>query len=244
LARSFFILATGPNIRSPKDFRLNYAPQLLTQQDIWAASRQCPPSLLFRVRSNSGLPGEPLKQEDKLESCVGLVDAATRWRSVFKMTNTALAGIHEPQLAQICQGCIQFLTTQHPAAIASAARRQAGENIMKAASGEGVNGAEQRIAQGIAALAQADNDIEASYLLPFVQAYMPYSEEDQPAEFSARLQTIETVSGAVLISEAQARLAERYPIWMFVPMPAIQLTDPSAKAGPRPDDQDDEDPEL
>lgn len=182
-----------------------------------------------------------MKSGDFLESCVGLVDAATRWRGVFKMANTALAGVHDVQLAQACQQAIQFLTTQHPAALGAAVRRKVGEDIMKASEGEGVNGAEQRIAQGIAALAQADNDIEASYLLPFVQAFMPYSEEEHPAEFTARMATIETISGAVLITEAATRLAERSPIWMFVPMPALSLAGVQAKSGVRSDAGEEDD---
>lgn len=241
MARSFFILATGANIRSPKEFQLSYAPQLLTQQDLWYGARQCPPSLLFRVRSEDGKPEEPLKSSDTLESCVGLVDAGTRWRSIFRMVTTAVAGIHDTALAQACGQAVQFMTSTHPAGVAQAQRRAVGEAIMKAAEGEGVSGAEQRIAQGIAALAQADNDIEASFILPFVAPFMPYDAKEMPAEYSARLATIETISGAVLITEAATRLAERSPIWMFAPMPSLGVIDANAKVGVRTDAGEDDD---
>lgn len=239
MARSFFTLVAG--VKPPKDFQLKYPPQLLTQQDLWDASRQCPPSLLFRVRSTEGTPGGTFGAGDKLESCVGLVDAATRWRSVFKMVSTALAGIHDSALAAACNKAVVFLTTQHPAAVGQQVRRQIGEEIMKAATTDTVNGAEQRIAAGLAALAQCDNDIEAAFVLPFAAAFMPYSKEEQPEEFRAREATIETISGAVLITEAASRLAERMPVWMFVQMPQVQLEAPSSRGGVRSDAHDAED---
>jgi hypothetical protein len=241
MARSFFVLY--PGIKAPAQFKANYLPVRLTQQDIWEASRLAPPSLLFRIRSVDGTPLTSMTPADKLESCVGMVDAATRWRCVFRMASIALAGVRDPKLAEVCNNAMQFISTQHPAGVAQAMRRKIAEDIMTAAGAESVNGFEQRVAQGIAALSLADSDVEAAHLLPFTAAFMPYSETEQPEEFRARDATIATISGSVLVTEAAVRLAERIPQWMFSQMPALQVASPPPRGGVRsdaePEDEDD-----
>lgn len=240
MARSFFVLY--PGLKAPNQFKANYLPVRLTQQDIWEASRLAPPALLFRVRSVDGTPLTPMTPNDKLESCVGMVDAATRWRCVFRMAAIALNGIRDTKLAEVCNNAMQFISTQHPAGVAQAMRRKIAEDIMTAAGAEAVNGFEQRVAAGIASLALADSDVEAAHLLPFTQAFMPYSEQEQPEEFRARDATIATISGSVLVVEAAVRLAERLPQWMFSPMPALQVAPPSrsgVRSDVEPEEEDD-----
>jgi len=219
--RSFFILV--PGLPRPDQFdveRLAHC-DLLTQQDIFAVATNFPPALLFRVRSD-GDPGAKFGPNDKLESCVGLLDAVSRWRTVFNLTRTAINAVRHPILAKACLEVMAFVSSQHPANISPAQRAQFVEAISKAAEqqmGEGaeVSDFDKHVALGVAQLAQADNDIEAAYLVPFVRAYLPFA-KDTP-EFAARLATIETMSGAVLLTEAANRLSERLPQWHFAAMP-------------------------
>jgi hypothetical protein len=237
MARSFFILSHG--LPTPQNFQFRAVP-LLAQQNLWEAARVSQPSLLFRVRSIDGAPLSPFKGSDRLESCVGMVDAGTRWRSVFRMAGVALAGISNTDLSKVCAEAIQFVSSQHPANVTAATRRAMVDAIAAAAQAEGTNGFEQRVAAGIAQLAQADNDIEAAHAVPFFAAFMPF--KDGTEEQIARVATIETVAGATLIAEAAMRLAERAPYWMYAQMPSTPpVAAEPARQGPREDDQEDAD---
>lgn len=229
-----------PGLPTPAQFKPTVAPELLAMQDLWAAARICGPALIFRVRTE-GEPGANLTTADKLESCIGIIDSATRWRVVFNMVRTALnAAGRNPELAKMLNDAMQIFGTQHPASIAPALRRKMYDDIAAfiEKNEDKLTGFEVRVAGGIAVLAQADNDVEAAFGVPFQMAFNPFSEAAQSVEYGARQATLETLSGAVLLTEAQNRLAERLPSWMSAPMPTLNA--PGAERSSEEDEEPDE----
>lgn len=228
--RSYFVLFAGvqaaqtfkPSLRLPAPGQL----PLLTQQDLWEQCRQAPPSLIFRVRSESD-PLADLASADKLESCVGVVDAITRWRVVFNMTRQLVTAIRQPALRQACTQAMTFVSSQHPASVSTEQRSAIIGELMKIVQ-EGSEGQpapnafEQRVGASVARLVGADNDVEAAHYVPFVEALCPFNQDTQRAEFGARMATIETLSGGVLLTEAATRLSERQPSWLFSAMPSLE----------------------
>lgn len=215
--RSFFVFSGG--VVAPANFKPNFTP-LLTIQDLWEYGRQMPPSLLFRVRAggDAGTPFDPTSG-DRLESCVGLLDSATRWRCVFNMTRTAINAIRQPVLAEACNKAMAFLSTSHPASIVPNQRIAIAQELIKIADEtEGVTRFEAYCARGVAQLAQYDNDAEAAIAVPFASAYCPFPEGP---EQSSRVTTVETMAGAVLLTETANRLAERAPQWISSEMPNL-----------------------
>lgn len=237
MARSFFTFY--PGLSAPERFRAGAAPRLLSAQDLWEEAKSCTPSLIFRVRSEND-PLGPLSAEDSLESCVGMIDAATRWRCVFNMTRTAINAVRHPVLADACFKAMQFISTQHPANVSPAQRHNILNEIMKIAAGQlegatipDANEFEKQVASGVAALVLADSDVEAAHLAPFVRAYCPFDQETQRPQYGARMTSIETIAGATLLTEAGNRLAERLPSWLYATMPELG----AAKAGAK-DEED------
>lgn len=224
--KSYFVLQPAA---PPQNFTPRHGSQLLAIQDLWEASRQPAQALIFRVRSEREFEAV-FSGEDRLESCVGLVDASARWRSVADMARHPIAAIRHPQLAQACGNALQFLSSQHPANVTPAQRQAiAGElmKIVEAAAAEEpptLTRFEAMIANHVAALAQADNDVEASFCVPMVRAFNQYDPEKQRPEYMARQSTVETMSGAVLLSEAANRLSERMPMWHFAEMPKVAVS--------------------
>ena len=223
--RSYFALFSG--VLAPHEFAPKTAPELLAINDLWEQSRQAPPSLLFRVRSES----EPLaafSAADRLESCVGVVDAITRWRCVFNMTRQMVSAVRQPTLRQACVQAMTFVSSQHPASVSTEQRGAIVGELMKIVR-EGVEGQpmpvpfEQHVGAAVARLVSADNDVEAAFFVPFEGALCPFNDETQRAEFAARMATIETLSGAVLLTEAAGRLSERQPAWLFASMPEARI---------------------
>ncbi len=214
--RSYFALFAG--IPAPQQFSPKAAP-LLSIQDLWEHCRTSPPSLLFRVRSES----EPLAPVS-----VGVVDAITRWRCVFNMTRQLVSALRQPALKQACVQAMTFVSSQHPASITTEQRTAIIGELMKIVQ-EGAEGQpapnafEQRVGASVARLVQADNDVEAAHYVPFLEALCPFSEEANRQEYGARMSTVETMSGAVLLTEAAQRLAERQPSWLFSTMPELKI---------------------
>lgn len=220
--RSFFALHAG--VVPPQNFRAQAVGPLLTPQDLWEEARKAPPSLLFRVRSESD-PGAPLAAGDRLESCIGVVDAHTRWRVAFAMTRAMLNSVRHPQLRGVLAQAMQFVSSQHPSNISQDQRGEIIGSIYKAAQ-EGdppPNGFEQRIAGGVARLVQADNDFEAAQYVPFVEVLCPFHQEQERQPYQERMATVETLSGSYLITAALERLSERAPPWLYSQMPALEL---------------------
>lgn len=240
MARSYFALF--PGVMPPQGFAVNGLPELLTISDVWDHSRRCPPSLLFRVRSESDV-GAKVSEEDRLESCVGVVDSAVRWRSIFNMTRSMLSAVRNPPLRNVCAQAMQFISGQHPAAVTQEQRNVLMGEIMRTAEGQlddqpQPTSFENTVALYITKLVGSDSDIEASFAVPFVAALCPFDPEKQRQEYLGRMATIETMSGAVLITEAANRLAERMPQWIASQMPALRL-DQKTAAAPRDREQDD-----
>lgn len=240
MARSYFALF--PGITAPQGFVVHGRPELLSINDIWDHARRCPPSLLFRVRSESEV-GTPVSEEDRLESCIGVVDAAVRWRSIFNMTRSMLAAVRNPPLRNICTQALQFISGQHPAAVTQEQRNVLMNEIMRTTE-EQVEGQpqptafENTVALYITKLVGSDSDMEASFCVPFVAALCPFDPEKQRQEYLGRMATIETTSGAVLITEAANRLAERAPQWIASAMPALVLDQGGARQAPDRDRDD------
>jgi hypothetical protein len=229
-----------PGLPTPAQFKPTVAPELLAMQDLWVAARTCGPALIFRVRTEAD-PGANLTTADKLESCIGIIDSATRWRVVFNMVRTALnAAGRNPELAKMLNDAMQIFGTQHPASIAPALRRKMYDDIAAfiEANEDKLTGFEVRVAGGIAVLAQADNDVEAAFGVPFQMAFNPFSETAQAADYAGRVATLETLSGAVLLTEASNRLAERLPAWMSAAMPTLSVAGAArTEEGNEPDDE-------
>jgi hypothetical protein len=228
--RSFFVF-----VPVPREGKLEFGEcqgTLYTQQDLWrVAQSSFRPCLIFRVRSEKD-PGEISDVKDRLESCVGLVDVATRWRCVFNMTKTMIATLQHPVIKSACWDVMRFVSTSHPASVTPDQRKAIVDGISKAA-GEQMEGTEspqdfeKLIAFNVAALAQADNDLEAAQYVPFWRALCPFDPKSGNEEAKARIATIETMSGAVLLAEAANRLSERMPMWHFAEMPKAEAAQPA-----------------
>jgi hypothetical protein len=236
--RSFFIIY--PQLCLPKDFKPQVAPELLTQQDLWQEARRGYPALLFRVRSSSD-PGVALSASDRLESCVGLIDSTTRWRVVFSMARSMLNVVQHPQMKDVLTKALQFISSVHPASVTVDTRRAVVNDIAQLLSREGDDAPadiEKMIAAHVAQLVGADNDVEAAQMVPFTRVLCPFSSETQREEFQARMATLETVAGAVLMTEASNRLGERIPQWLVAPMPRLEVSGAAEESdeGPRGDE--------
>lgn len=228
-----------PGLQGPAEFTPRPA-KLLGLQDLWNVARQAPPALLFRIRTEAGMPGGDVTPVDRLESCIGMVDSVVRWRAAFRMAGIALSGVREPELLKVCTDALRFISTQHPSMISQPDRRQMLEAIATSAQRDEVNGFEQRVAGGIARVTQAESDYDVAHVTPFVDAFMPFAPGSE--EEIGRLATIETLAGATLINEAQMRLSERAPSWMFASMPSLAQPMPSNPTiGPRRDDEEQDD---
>jgi hypothetical protein len=227
--RNFLVLY--PGLPRPDQFRADATPPLLTQQDLWREVRSCGPSLVFRVQSEQrGAEGDRMQPTDHVESCVGLVDSSTRWRTAFRMAATIVQAVRHPPLEQALQNALQFTVGSHPASVPPLQRQRVANELMRTATAEATDAVpaalqhEQLIAQGLANLLQADNDYDASYMTPF-EVLCPFSEEKSPALYESRQYALETYSGAVLLDQAFNRLMERMPAWAFVKMPEISPSD-------------------
>lgn len=240
MARSYFALL--PGVLPPQQFKAVVGAELLTISDVWAAARKSPPALLFRVRSESE-PAAAVGAVDLLESCVGVVDAATRWRSVWEMARQMIIAIRQPALRQLCTQAMQFISTQHPAGVTQDQRLVIIGELMKVAE-QGVEGQppatgfEKEVAVGVARLVGADNDVEAAHYVPFSAALNPYAPEEQQPQFSARAATLEVMSGAILLTHAANRLSERAPQWIAAAMPALSEPEPDRAQKQRDRDPD------
>ena len=239
MARSFFALF--PGIMAPQQFQVHGAPELLTISDLWGHARQCPPSLLFRVRSESDADS-PVGPNDRLESCVGVVDAVVRWRAIFNMTRSMLNAVRNPALRGVLGQAMQFVSTQHPAAVTQEQRNALIGEIGRLAETPpedqpAPTDFEKIVAAYIARIVSSDSDVEASYNVPFLHALCPFDQQKQGEEWQGRMATLETTSGAVLITEAANRLGERMPQWIGSGMPPITIVEPQAP--PRRDRDED-----
>lgn len=237
MAKTLYLIY--PGLPQPQDFVPKVAPPLLSMQDLWRASAGVQPSLLFRVRTDSSHL-DRFSEYDRIESCCGMVDSVTRWRGVFRHAGYALNAIHHAQLADVCSKALQIVASQHPSAVSMTLRRQMAENISQVSDGPDVTPFERMVALSLVNVVVSDNDFEASLAVPFVHAFIPFHSERQPEEFRARLATIETMAGAMLLTESASRLAERMPQWLYAAMPeplAETLTRP-AQVGPRSDRDD------
>lgn len=238
MARSYFALF--PGVQAPGQFKALAGAELLTISDVWDAARKSPPALLFRVRSENE-PGDAVVPEDTLESCVGVVDAATRWRSVWEMSRQMINAVRQPSLRQLCGNAMQFISSQHPASVTQDQRVAIIGELMKIVE-QGVEGQpapsgfEKEVAVGIARLVGADNDIEAAHYIPFTGALNPFGDGIEAPQASARNATIETMSGAVLLTYAAGRLSERAPQWIASAMPT--LSEPETSRAPQQRDRD------
>ena len=130
--RSFYVLHQGVVV--PADIRVNNCSTLLTLGDLWQAARVNRPALLFRVGAEGDVE-EALGPEDRFESCVGIVDAAVRWRSVFALLRMHIMSIRHPPLADVCSKTAEYLATRHPSSIGDNDRRAAAQAIAQVTFG-------------------------------------------------------------------------------------------------------------
>lgn len=237
--RSFFILY--PQVVAPRNFKPVAAPPLLTQQDLWAESRGGMPSLLFRVRSESGEIGSPITTDDRLESCVGLVDSTTRWRVIFSLCRNALNLVQHNALRQALMRIMGWFASTHPATITIDQRQNVVNEMMAFLNSEGEkapNGIEKMITASLLQVVGSDNDIEAAQYVPFTQLLIPFDPQTKREEYQGRVATVETVTGAALLTEASFRLSERMPIWIVSPMPPLLIPGADEPTGPRGDEEE------
>lgn len=214
--RSHYVYHQG--IVRPDEVSPNTCSPLLTLSDLWPDARLIRPSLLFRVRAE-GDPGDTLASGDRFESCVGIVDSAVRWRSVFSMLRMNIMSIRHQPLADICSKTAEYLATRHPSSIGDNDRRSAAQAIAQAAETEGVTRYEQAIAAGLTNLIFTDNDSDACTVVPMLDASVVGLESDEAKR--DRVTSVATLASAVLLVEAAQRLAERAPGWLSEAMPVI-----------------------
>lgn len=218
--RSFYVLHSG--VVPPADIKIDNCSTLLTLGDLWQAARVSRPALLFRVRAE-GDAEDVLASGDRYESCVGIVDAAVRWRSVFALLRMHIMSIRHQPLADICSKTAEYLATRHPSSIGDNDRRSAAQAIAQAAETEGVSRYEQSIAVGLTNLIFTDNDSDACTVVPMLDAAVVGLESDEAKR--DRVTSVATLASAVLLVEAAQRLAERAPGWLSEAMPVIPESD-------------------
>lgn len=223
--RTMFAITRG--LFAPESFKWVAAPELLTINDLWESVRTSPPGLLIRVRTDSE-PGAEMTTADKVESVIGLIDSTTRWRAALGMFRSHISAIRNESLAQACWGAYGMMLSKHPAAITQPERQAVIKAISAAVESlpkELMQSVfEGQIAASAARFVMADNDTEAAYAVPFVQALALNIDTKDREKLAARLGTIETMAASALISEAHNRLSERAPEWLFVPPPALAPT--------------------
>lgn len=212
--RSFYVLHSG--VVAPADIKIDNCSTLLTLGDLWQAARVSRPALLFRVRAE-GDAEDVLASGDRYESCVGIVDAAVRWRSVFALLRMHIMSIRHPPLADVCSKTAEYLATRHPSSIGDNDRRAAAAAIAQAI--EGATEHEIKVAEGLMQLVYVDNDNDAAAVVPILRASVVGLESDEALR--DRVTSVETLASAVLLSEAAQRLAERAPVWLSERMPVI-----------------------
>jgi hypothetical protein len=225
--RSFYVLHSG--VVPPADIKIDNCSTLLTLGDLWQAARVSRPALLFRVRAEGDVE-EALGPGDRFESCVGIVDAAVRWRSVFSLLRMHIMSIRHQPLGEVCSKTAEYLATRHPSSIGDNDRRAAAQAIAQAV--EGATEHEAKIAEGLTHLVFCDNDSDAAAIVPILRASVVGLESED--EQRDRVTSVETLASAVLLSESAQRLAERAPVWLSEKMPVIPMTSghtvPIAKA--------------
>lgn len=228
MPRSFF--AMMPGVPTPAQFKPVQC-ELSLLADLWGQARAARPSLIFRARSDKE-PGDILGPEDQLESCVGVLDSAVRWRVSFKVAGALLQAIRHPGLLDACQRAFAAVAGTHPAGFAQNARtallasiRDAMEKMdLPRTPGEKAQAYfEQQVAVQIMHLVGSDNDIEAAHAVPQIDMLTVDIDPEDKSRLDSRLATIETMMGSALLSEAYGRLTERLPMWLYSPMPALSV---------------------
>lgn len=228
--RSYYIFSAG--VPTPKDFGLRGTPTLLTFGELWPEARTTlAPSLVFRVRSERD-PGDVIAPTDRLESCCGILDSASRWRSCFAMARGLAVGVSAPAVSESLGRALGFLAGRHPATISAADRTAIVGDIEKSFSEEAA-AFDVEIAKGIARLVYADNEFEAARLLPFIDA-MTLGVARESSAYGDRITSIEVLASAVLMSEIAGRLSERMPGWWYATMPEIEADKEKPPAGKKP----------
>lgn len=248
--KTMFAISRG--VFAPESFRWIAPPELLLIGDLWDAVRSSPPGLLMRVHTNAQ-PGASLQEGDTVESVIGIIDSTSRWRASLALVRGHLAAIRNSNVQQACWASYSMLMQKHPAAIMQPERQAAVDAIRNAVESlpkELMQSVfESQIAAGLARFIMADNDVEAAQAVPFERSMMlGIREVGGSPRMDAREATIDVLASGVLLTEAHARLAERAPEWLFVPMPAVSFSEGPATRGaaapPEADeDQDDEDDE-
>lgn len=224
--RTMFAVTRG--LFAPESFKWVAAPELLTINDLWEACRTMPPGLLIRVRTESE-PGAEMTTADKVESVIGLIDSTTRWRASLGMFRSHISAVRNESLSQALWASYGMMLQKHPAAITTPERQGVIKAISTAVESlptELMQSVfEGQIAASAARFVMADNDVEAAYAVPFVQALaLSLGDGKDRDKVNARMATIETLAASALMSAAHDRLAERAPEWLYVPPPGLAPT--------------------
>jgi len=238
--RTLFAITRGAF--APESFRWISAPEIIPMNGLWEAAQTCPPGLLLRVRTNGDI-GASLSSGDVVESVLGIVDSTTRWRAALALLRGHIAAIRNETLKNACWSAYAMMMQKHPASImvpereaAIAAIRAAVESLPKELMSSVF---ESQIARGVANFVMTDNDIDAARTVPFINAMiLPLDAKDRP-RLDHRAASFDVLASGVLMTEAHARLAERVPEWMFVPMPAFEQ-DGAAQQARQPETEGDD----
>jgi hypothetical protein len=216
-----------PGLQLPESFTWRGAPTILAQPDLWDAMKTLPSGLLFRIRTEQNV-GDKMNAQDRVESCVGLIDSTARWRACLGIIRTALSGLRVPETNEACWAVFGLMTSKHPATVTMQERQHLAGALRSAIEklpGDDPRAAfEASVAAMMVRLAFAENDIEVAHIVPYSAVYMVNGVE-YPDERQA---TVDVVASSMFLCEAFGRLCEKAPEWLFYPLPAP----PGAAAAP------------
>lgn len=224
----------SPGLQLPgESFRWREAPTILAQPAIWDTVRGLPGGLIFRVRTEQNV-GDKLNGADRIESAVGLIDSTTRWRACLALIRIALSSLRIPEVNEACWNVFSMMTGKHPATVAMAERQQlAGtlRSLMDKLPPDDLRAAfEGQVMAMCMRLAFAENDVEVAHIVPYVSIYM-VNGANHPEDREA---TVEARASNIMLAEADARLHEKAPEWLWGPLPATPLAAASGITPPTP----------
>jgi hypothetical protein len=236
--RSFFALAA--NAGSPNRFVVDpqYTSPLLAINDIWEeVNRMQATLLLMRVRSESSV-GERLRPGDQIESVIGLIDSSVRWRMAATSVRIAIQSIRTPGLAGVCFAALGALVSKHQASFTIQEKQGIAASIRNEIDKLADDKTRQslyecEVAQMLLRFVFADNEYEATSMLPYLSIYM-LNRMDGDEEGAIRTMTMGTVYSAMLLVDSFNRLNERLPEWMYWTMPVMDSTPKSASPADTP----------
>ena len=223
MSRSFFALAPGPwGPDRPAVFPPAWKATRLTINELWAAAIESPMavSMVIRVRCDDANPF--LVEDDKIESCVGLIDDVTRWRAAGALLQNAVSSLRLERMLQPCYQAWSLISSRHPASISMAERQNAAQAIQAVVQHDPADppivAYEACVAHLMVGMLFADSSVEAMMTLMDRSMFLL----NLPGTDAAvRLGTLDVTMSSALLAESFRRLMERAPATVYMPLPPL-----------------------